>query len=145
MAEINEEGIIVSDNTIYVPQTWIDEVDECTPLSAERLNHMELGIANCAERWNSLSQNRVRVAFYTSAEIFQANTNKVVASPEQLRKDLGLSLDAKGTFIPVCESGDLAAYSGGFMARASLADGATIRVPFSQAVRYMLWVVFIPD
>lgn len=56
MAEINEEGIIVSDQSIYVPQTWIDGVDECTPINAERLNHMELGIADVAERCDPLLQ-----------------------------------------------------------------------------------------
>lgn len=60
MAEINEEGIIVSDNSIYVPQTWVDEVDVCTPISAERLNHMELGMCDIAERCDSLSHGKIK-------------------------------------------------------------------------------------
>lgn len=102
-------------------------------------------IPSMREACDSLEQTRTRVAFYTNAITFQAHTSRVVISPEQLRNDLGLNLDAKGTFVPVCESGDLVAYSGGFMAAVSLRDGATIQVPVSQVVRYRLWVIFIPD
>lgn len=58
MAEINEEGIIVSDNTVYVPQTWFDEVEKYTPVTAVRMNHIELGLADLGERWDSLSRGQ---------------------------------------------------------------------------------------
>lgn len=104
MAEINSDGIIVSENSLYVPQTWIDGVDEYTPLNAERLNHMELGIAKVAESCDSISQivekAQAAVENALAPVALSANINTTSCTCAFNAKRLGRLVIVSGTIMP---------------------------------------------
>lgn len=53
--EILAENIAFDENGLYIPQTWLDGVGEgnFTPLTADRMNHIEQGIKGLSDRWDS--------------------------------------------------------------------------------------------
>ena len=58
----------------YTKQKWVDGADGGTPLSAERLNHMETGIADGqnaeAPTWSTISGKPAVIAAATAGGFF---------------------------------------------------------------------------
>ncbi len=56
--EILAENIAFDENGLYIPQTWLDGVGEenFTPMTADRMNHIEQGIKGLSDAWDSQSQ-----------------------------------------------------------------------------------------
>ena len=52
------DNISFDENGIYIPQTWLDGTGEgnYTPITADRMNHIEQGIVGLSEAWDSQSQ-----------------------------------------------------------------------------------------
>lgn len=61
--EILAENIAFDENGLYIPQTWLDGVGEgnYTPISADRMNHIEQGIKGLSDAWDSQSQMLDRI------------------------------------------------------------------------------------
>lgn len=58
MADILAENIAFDENGLYIPQTWLDGVGEgnYTPMTADRMNHIEQGIKGLSDAWDSQYQ-----------------------------------------------------------------------------------------
>lgn len=51
-----ETDNITVDEGVYVPFEWIDDPDNYTPITAERMNHIEQGIAKVSQSCDSINQ-----------------------------------------------------------------------------------------
>ena len=70
--EILAENIAFDENGLYIPQTWLDGVGEenFTPMTADRMNHIEQGIKGLSDAWDSQSQLSVFVTDLKIREYF---------------------------------------------------------------------------
>lgn len=67
MADILAENIAFDEDGLYIPQTWLDGIGEgnYTPVTADRMNHIEQGIKGLSDAWDSQSQPKLKIAYAT--------------------------------------------------------------------------------
>lgn len=65
--EILAENIAFDENGLYIPQTWLDGVGEenFTPMTADRMNHIEQGIKGLSDAWDSQSRDPIMDKSFT--------------------------------------------------------------------------------
>ena len=65
--EILAENIAFDENGLYIPQTWLDGVGEenFTPMTADRMNHIEQGIKGLSDAWDSQYQQLASGVYLT--------------------------------------------------------------------------------
>lgn len=85
-------------NTIYVPQTWIDEANSCTPITADRLNHMEQGIKACSDAWDSIS-SRLDLTTLDKVSFTRASTNAGIELKDANNKTFAFGIFNDGRLI----------------------------------------------
>ena len=81
------DNISFDENGIYIPQTWLDGTGEgnYTPITADRMNHIEQGIVGLSEAWDSQSQGIRRIVF------FRHNTGEIIEEGSIFRESLDIS------------------------------------------------------
>lgn len=74
------DNISFDENGIYIPQTWLDGTGEgnYTPITADRMNHIEQGIVGLSEAWDSQSLKLFRVVINASERLISGVNGSTV-------------------------------------------------------------------
>ena len=99
--EILAENIAFDENGLYIPQTWLDGVGEenFTPMTADRMNHIEQGIKGLSDAWDSQLQEWLwQSQQYPNYGILATRWGRVVIIHINL-VNIGIQVTSEGTTL----------------------------------------------